>query len=287
MDYALDVLGRIRADMEGWFTQQSEALQAGRCKGEDVGQPDPVRRLVGQMRHLWNHSMELQKRVEAVEGEKKELVDWQTKAMDKALAMNSRVTELEQERAQLRRQLEDAQVEPPAAVTPPASASIDDAVRSYKAMADQLERDCHRNRGAQKQLQEQVKQLQALNKRQTGELARDNFTIDVCRDRITSLQQASQSTSSTLPSPTALSGVQPSIYQERSGQARLPTTSGSFPSSMATPDNLSAPPMLTPIRGSAPGPSDTGTLTLPRLTPKPSTSRAAPTPARLGRGNGL
>ncbi len=60
--------------------------------------------------------MELQEYVEAMEREKKELVGWQTKATDKALAMNSCVTELEQERTRLRQQLEDAQVEPPAAV---------------------------------------------------------------------------------------------------------------------------------------------------------------------------
>ncbi len=54
MDYALDVLGWVRADIEDRFLHQSQAVQAGRHKGDDFGHPDHVRRLVGQMRHLWD-----------------------------------------------------------------------------------------------------------------------------------------------------------------------------------------------------------------------------------------
>ncbi len=145
------------------------------------------------------------------------------------------------------------------------SASVNDAVQSHKATANQLERDCHQIREEWNQLRKQMERLQAVNKRQAEELTHANFTIDVCRDKITSLQPASQSTNSILLSTTAFSGVQPSTYQ-----------SGSFPSSMAMPDSLAAPPVLTPIRGSPTRPSDTGTPTLPWLMPQPSASRAAP-----------
>ncbi len=44
----------------------------------------------------------------------------------------------------------------------------------------------------------------------------------------------------------------------------------------ATPDGQSVPPTLTPMRHTTPGPHGTGTPTLPRLTPQPSASLAAP-----------
>ncbi len=43
-----------------------------------------------------------------------------------------------------------------------------------------------------------------------------------------------------------------------------------------TPEGRTLPPTLTPVRNDAPGPLNTDTPVLPRLTPQPSASLAAP-----------
>ena len=141
MDYALAVLGQALADIEDWFQRQSQALHAGQRKGEDFGHPDHVRRPVGWMRHLWDHNTVLQRQIQALKDEKEELIDWQTKATDKAMNLHNRIKELEQEREQLRQQLEDAWAGPPVAVILSTSTSVDETMKLWKELADRLNRD--------------------------------------------------------------------------------------------------------------------------------------------------
>ncbi len=102
------------------------------------------------------------------------------------------------------------------------------------------------------------------------------FTIDVYMEKIVDLKQASQSASSVQPASAAPSGTQLPTHQEMGGHVRLPTASALFPLSMAKSDSRTTPPVLTPVKGLAHRPSDTGTPTLPRLMPQPSASLAAP-----------
>ncbi len=76
--------------------------------------------------------------------------------MNKTLNLHNRIHELEQEGTWLKQQLEDAQVEPPAAVTPPASGPTHDATQFYRATADRLERDFKWIQDEREQLQRQV-----------------------------------------------------------------------------------------------------------------------------------
>ncbi len=96
--------------------------------------------------------------------EKEELIDWQTKATNKALNLHNLIKELEQDREQLRQQLEDAWAGLPVAVTPPDSTSGDKTMKSWKALADRLNRDGKRIHEEWKQLTKQVERLQAVNK---------------------------------------------------------------------------------------------------------------------------
>ena len=206
------------------------------------------------------------------------MIEWQTKATDKALSLHNCIEELKQEREQLRQQLEDARTEPPVVVTPLASNLVKETAKSWKVLADRLNQDSIRIRNERVKLTEQVKQLQAVNKQQADDLAHANFTIDVCREQLVNLRQTPQSTSSMPQTPATLLGTQLPTHQEMGGYVRLPTASGPCPLSVAMPDSLSVPTSLTPMRDADPRLSDAGTPTLPRLTPQPSASHAAPPP---------
>ncbi len=133
-------------------------------------------------------------------------------------------------------------------------------------------------REERRQLKDQVQQLQVTNQRQADDLARANFTIEVCREQLEKLKQATQS-AGLMPQATATpSGNRLPTYQEMGGHVRLSTVSGTSPVPTATASGLSMPPTLTPVWGTTPGPQDAGTPTLPRLTPQPSTSLAATPP---------
>ena len=123
-----------------------------------------------------------------------------------------------------------------------------------------------------------MEQLQAVNKQQAEELTCTKFNIDVYMENIADLKQMSQSAGSMQPALATSSGTQLPTHQEMGSHVRLPTVSAPFPSSLATPNSRSTPPVLTPGRGLAPRPSDTGTPTLPSLVAQPSASLAAAPP---------
>ncbi len=122
---------------------------------------------------------------------------------------------------------------------------------------------------------------------QAEDIRRANYTTDMCRGRISTLPLTPPpptTTTTTLPQPPTSPSRLLLPPQEvgrplvRNRTVTSGTTSTPFPSSMATPDSRSTPPVLTPVGGLTPQPYTTATPTLPRLTPQPSASRAAPPP---------
>ncbi len=65
-------------------------------------------------------------------------------------------------------------------------------------------------------------------------------------------------------------------HQEMGGHIRRPLVSDPSILLVATPEGKAMPPALTPVRSNTPRPLGTDTPTLPRLTPQPSASLAAP-----------
>ncbi len=190
------------------------------------------------------------------------------------------MTELRQERDHLQQQLDDLQTEPPATATPPASTSseVRKTAKEWKVLADRLNADAIQIREQRGELRDQVKKLQATNQRQTDDLAQANFTIDVCREQLEKLMQATQPAGPMSQAPATPSGSRLPMHREMGGHVQLPTTLDSSLVLAATPDGQSVPPTLTPMRNITPGPrgTGTGTPTLPRLTSQPSASLAAP-----------
>ncbi len=106
------------------------------------------------------------------------------------------------------------------------------------------------------------------------------YTSCLCL-RNAELQPMSKTATAAQSSPTTSLEVQLPSHQDMGGHVRFPTALGPNPPSMATPDSLPRPPVLTPIRGLSPGPNAVGTPTLPELTPQRSASLAAlPSPGQ-------
>ncbi len=108
------------------------------------------------------------------------------------------------------------------------------------------------------------------------DLAQANFTIDVCREQLEKLKQATQPAGPTSQAPPTPSGSHLPTHQDMGGHIQLSSASNSSHMLTATPDGQSVPPMLTPMRNNTPGLRGTGTPALPRLMPQPSASLAAP-----------
>ncbi len=102
------------------------------------------------------------------------------------------------------------------------------------------------------QLRDQVKQLQAANQRQTDDLARANFTIDVCREQLEKLKQTAQPAGPTSQAPATPSGSHLPMHQEMGGNVRLPIASNPSLVLAAMLDGQSVPPTLTPMRHNTP-----------------------------------
>ncbi len=162
----------------------------------------------------------------------------------------------------------------------PAPASEAPKVRrvtqEWKSTADRLKADADRIRTERGQLQEQLKELRATYQQKIEDLVRANVTIDIFQEQIRLLRQAAQPASpaaQTLATPTG--GGLPTHW-EMGGHIRLPLVSDPSTLLATTPEGRTMPPTLTPVRNNTPGLLGTDTPVLPRLTPQPSASLAAP-----------
>ncbi len=188
------------------------------------------------------------------------------------------MAELWHERDRLQQQVDDLQTEPSAIATPPASTSseVRKTAKEWKILANRLNADAIRIREERGQLRDQVKQLQATNQRQADDLAQANFTIDICREQLEKLKQATRPTGPTSQAPATPSGSQLPTHQGMGGHVRLSAASGHSPLMSDTPDGQSMPPTLTPMKNTTSGPCSTDIPALPHLTPQPLASLAAP-----------
>ncbi len=150
--------------------------------------------------------------------------------------------------------------------------------KEWKTTADRLKADADRIRTERGQLQEQLKELRAAYQQKTQDLIRANGTIDIFQEQIRLLRQAVQPASpaaSTLATPAHASGNgRPS--------ATAPGVRPVHPAGHH-PEGRAVPPTLTPVRNNTPGLLGTETPVLPRLTPQPSASLAAPPHRELDR----
>ncbi len=141
INHALALLDNVQTTVVESSWQQTQTLQAARQGADAFGQPDQIRQLVGQMRYLWECTIILRNQVQALKQEKGALTTWQTKATEGAIKLGHHIERLEQEKAQLQQQLEEARVEQPAQATPPASALAEDIICPWKATTDRLNGD--------------------------------------------------------------------------------------------------------------------------------------------------
>ncbi len=188
------------------------------------------------------------------------------------------MTELKRERDKLQQQLADVRGEPTATATNPASiaSEVRRTAREWKVTADRLKADADRIRTERGQLQGQLKELQAAYQQKTEDLIRPNGTIDIFQAQIRLLRQTAQPASPASQAFVTPTGGSLPTHEEMGGHIRIPLVSDLSTLLAATPERRAMPPVLTPVRNNTPGPLGTDAPVLPRLTPQPSTSLAAP-----------
>ena len=149
-------------------------------------------------------------------------------------------------------------------------------------MADRLKADADRIRIERGQLQEQVKELQAAYQQKTEDLIQANVTIDIFQEQIKHLRQTAQPVTPASQAFATPGGRGPPLHQEMGGHVRRPLISDPSTLRATTPEGHAVLPALTLLRGNTPRLLGTDTPTLPRLTPQPSASLAAPPRADPG-----
>ena len=285
MGYALTILDRMRTDMQEQFRARTRALQAGRQESEEFGRNPKMQELMGRTRYLWEQNITLQLQVRTLTEEREDLVRRQATDLTTTLGLHDKVAELKRERDQLQQQLASLHAKSPMTTpAPPSEASeVRRVAKEWKTMADRLKADADRIRTERSQLQEQLKELRAAYQRQTADLLRANGTIDIFQEQIRLLRQAAPPASPAAQTLTTPTGSGLPMHQEMGGHIRRPLVSDSAVLLATTPEGHTMPPTLTPVRNHTPGPLGTGTPVLPRLTPQPSASLAAPPHQELDR----
>ncbi len=278
MGYALTILDRMRTDVEERFRAQTRALQARRQESDEFGRNPQMQELMGRTRYLWERNIALQLQVHALTEEREDLVRRQTADLETTLGLHDKVAELKQQRDRLQRQLDDLRAEPSAAAANPASiaSEVRRTAREWKITADRLKADADRIRTEIGQLQGQLKELQATYQQKAEDLIRANGTIDIFQEQIRLLKQTAQPTSPASQAFVTPTGGSLPTHQEMGGHIRRPLVSDPSTLLATTPEGRAMPPLLTPVRNNTPGPLSVDTPVLPRLTPQPSTSSAAP-----------
>ncbi len=203
--------------------------------------------------------------------EREELIRRQTTDLEATLDQHNHMAELRRERDCLQQRLDDLQTESQAIATSSTSteSEVGKTAREWKVLADRLNGDATRIREERGRLKKKVTQLKA-------DLARANFTVDVCREQLENLKQAVPSAGSMSQAPATPSGSRMPTHQEMGGHVRLSAASGPSPLLAVTPEKQSVPPMLTPMGNITLGPRGIDTPMPPRLTLRPSASLAAP-----------
>ena len=127
---------------------------------------------------------------------------------------------------------------------------------------------------------EQVKQLQAQNKKLVKEQLRSEATIEWFMERVEKLQWSSGPANPTWSSPAMPLGARLPSHNRMGGHALLPLASDSTTHPMATPEGSAKPPVQTAFGGRTPGLNAATTPTPTELTPQRSASLAAPPPQK-------
>ncbi len=278
MGYALTILDQMRTDIEERFRAQTRALQAGHQESDEFGRYPQMQELIGPTRYLWERNIALQLQVRALTEEREDLVRHQTADLETTLGLHDKVAELRWERDRLQQQLDDSRAEPPAAAADPTSiaSEVRRTAQKWKVTADRLKANADRIRTERGQLQNQLRELQAAYQQKTEDLLRANCTIDIFQEQIKLLKQMAQPASPVSQAFVTPTGGGLPTHQEMGGHIRRPLVSDPSTLLATTPEGRAIPPVLTPVRNNTPGPLSAGTPVLPRLTPHPSTSLAAP-----------
>ncbi len=237
-----------------------------------------MQELMGRTQYLWERNIALQLQVCTLTEEREDLVRRQATDLTTTLVLHDKVAELKRERDQLQQQLASLHAESPVAAPAPASAApeVRQVAQEWKLTADWLKADADRIQTERGQLQDQLKELRATYQRKTEDLVRANGTIDIFQEQIRLLKQTTQPASpaaQTLATPT---GSRLPTHREMGGHIRLPLATDPSTLLATTPEGRTMPPTLTPVRNNTPGQPGADTPVLPRLTPQPSASLAAP-----------
>ncbi len=278
MGYALTVLDQMRTDMEERFQAQTRALQAGRRENEEFSRNPEMQELMGRTRYLWERNIALQLQVRILTEEREDLIRRQANDLTTTLGLHDKVAGLKRERDQLQQQLADLRAKPPAVASASVSVAseVRQTAREWKVTADQLKADADRIRAERGQLQGQLKELWAAYQQKTEDLVRANGTIDIFQEQIRLLRQAAQPASSVVQAFATPTGGSLPTHWEMGSHIRRPLVSDPSTMLTTTPEGRTLPPTLTLVRNDTPGLLNTDTPVLPRLTPQPSASLAAP-----------
>ena len=156
------------------------------------------------------------------------------------------------------------------------ASKVRQTAQEWKVTADRLKADADRIQTERSQLPGQLKELQAAYQQKTEDLVWANGTIDIFQEQIRLLRQAVQPASPVAQAFATPTGSGLPMHREMGGHLRLPLVSDPSTLLATTPEGRAMPPTLTPVRNDTPGALGMDTPVLPRLTPQPSTSLAAP-----------
>ncbi len=178
VDYAVDVVGLLRTNIDDQMEQRTETLRAAQ-NSEEFQQPGQIENLMGRARYLWERNAALKKKIVTLEAGRQELEGQQTQAAGEMWQLRDRIKELKEEGERLQQQLEEARVPPPPA-EPGVQKTASKGSSNAETRVGQLQQDCERIGGEREALWNQVLELQAINAELGRNLEQANLAIDIC-----------------------------------------------------------------------------------------------------------
>ncbi len=225
--------------------------------------------------YLWEHNEEFKKKITTLETQRQELEGQRAQANYERLRLLAQIKTLTEEREGLRQQLENARTPPPPIAPDSPKAAFKNAEHA-EARATQLQQECEQLSGEWEALWKQVLELQAVNTELSRDLEQSNLAIDICLPCVRAPPGAPVTLDKSMLALVTFMGKRSVRCPQLSAPLLLTIPRGPLPSALDTPTSQLTPVLSTPIgRPTFESPLQSVT-TLPRLTPQPSASLAAP-----------
>ena len=233
IDYAVDVMGLLRTNIDNQMKRQTETLRAAR-NSEEFRQPGQIENLMGPARYLWESNAELKKKIATLETKRQELEGQRTQAAGKMQELRVRVKGLKEEGEKLQRQLEVTRAPPPPA-GPDVQKTAPEGSTDAEKRVGQLQQDCERLGGEREALLNQVLELQAINAELGVNLQQANLAIDICLAQIRAPPGTPIILDESILALVTSVGRRPVHGPQLSSQTPLTAPLGPLPSALDTP----------------------------------------------------